>query len=178
MDCTDVILDCPSGRDCAIDCYYFIDFDRRRRLIDIDDKYEYKYPKQSHTRSLHAVYDCRSYYGCCGSTLNCPSNQACSIDCERGCKGLTINAETASSLHVFGCGHTASQNHCGDMLIHCPQNGPGGTPNTCQIEGDSTNYEIEDSLIYTEEGFNDLSFTNLSVVCYFYLHILLKIFSF
>ena len=44
------------------------------------------------------------------------------------------------------------------MNIYCPRNGRLGAINICEIQGDGNSHTIENSNIYTEEGFNDVYF--------------------
>lgn len=121
----------------------------------------------AHSRKLQSIYRCPSNIssGCCGSTLTCADGEYCFIDCEDGCNGVTINGTTAAHLDVFGCGHTNGANNCGNMEIYCPRNGRAGNRSTCWINGDGVEYDIENSNIYTGEGFRDVTFDYIEVVC-------------
>ena len=138
------VMDCPSGRDCNVDCYIA---DRRRLITDFNN--------HQNSRSLQAVYVCshEDNVGCCGATINCPAGYACTIDCDRGCNGLTVNAQQAASLSIFGCDTRGGDYECGNMEVYCPINGRGGTT-TCSITGITSNEGMENVNIYTEEGFN------------------------
>ena len=154
QDCTDTNLKCPAGRDCSIDCYHQVN---SRRLITHSKQY-------THSRSLQDVYNCGDgQYGCCGSNITCAANQSCVIDCERGCGGLTIHAETASSLTINNCQERSGNSECGNMEIYCPRNGHRGATDICQIDSsDNQNeWKLESTNIYTEEGWNDLVLINL-----------------
>eukprot|EP01084_Bolivina_argentea_P279836 478456_1 len=136
--CVGTTIHCPSGRDCKVNCEY--NSDRRRNLL--------------------GMYSCSGdNYGCCDSIIYCATDRYCEVDCSEGCSHLTIHAETASSLYIKDCNaeNNGGKNNCYGMEIHCPQNGREGITNMCEIQGDSSSYELQSSNIYAQEGFNDLT---------------------
>ena len=174
QDCRQTTLECPPDKDCNIDCFGNID---RRRLINT--QFQTYHPQLlHHHRSLHSVEDCIvNSYGCCGSTITCPANKSCTIDCSRGCNGVKIDARSSSNLIIHSCvstrGNQGSVNQCEDMTIHCPRNGQrDSNASQCAIHGYSHDSFLDNITIYTEEGFNDItidsifnSITNSKIYC-------------
>ena len=161
-DCIDTIIDCDrlgSNKQCFIYCFG----SSRRRFLQSN-------------RNILSIFDCTGDTGCCGSTIYCPKDQYCSVDCTDGCNHVTIHAEDAKWLYVKNCNQESGNNYCGSMNIHCPRDGRGDNTGSiysvtkiCTIQGDSTSHAIQSSNIYTEEGFMDLDVHTIDVVCSIYL---------
>ena len=163
--CKDTIIDCDqlgNGTSCYIYC---AGFTTRRR------------------RNLLSTYTCSGHTGCCGSTIYCAKGEYCYVDCDDGCNNVTIHAEDAKYLKL-NCNRDHSEdgkNYCGNMNIYCPRDGRGdntassslyGVDKICTIQTERSYYDIENSNIYTEEGFDDLDVQDgLDVVCYIYVHV-------
>ncbi len=69
------------------------------------------------------------------------------------------NNNTHTEIYLTNCNaeNNGGKNNCYGMEIHCPQNGREGITNMCEIQGDSSSYELQSSNIYAQEGFNDLT---------------------
>ena len=153
--CQQTTINCNSGENCEVNCYY--NPGDRRRLLNTFKSI------QSNSRSLLYTTECpSSLYGCCESTINCPSGYDCDIDCDRGCHGIIINAQDSTSLIIRNCDSGSGIYYCTNMKIYCPIDGRGGSTDACYF---SSSDEIIDSNIYTQEGFRDIYFGSTTVVC-------------
>eukprot|EP01084_Bolivina_argentea_P307543 531590_1 len=143
--CQSDTLQCDSGRACTVQCD--VVEDDRRRLLQAET---------SSSRNL--LWSCSSSWGgCCGATINCPSGYSCDIDCNYKCHGLTVNAQSASTVSITNC------DNCDEMTINCPTNGRGPTDGRCTLE-------IEDNIsqltVNAEESFYDFTLTRSTSHCW------------